>query len=72
VSSAQAKQLAEEYVPWDRERGRRAFARKFCCSVSQFDYWLAKMVCRDSYDTRLDHIHRDRQRSAHRSHKSLK
>jgi hypothetical protein len=43
VSSAQAKLLAAQYVPWDRELGRRAFARRFGVSISQIDYWLAKM-----------------------------
>lgn len=40
MSREQAEQLAREYIPWDRDFGRRAFARRFRTSVRSIDYWL--------------------------------
>lgn len=41
MSIRQLTELKRDYVPNSREFGRRAFARKFCCSISQIDYWLS-------------------------------
>ena len=41
MSIRQLTELKRDYIPWDRDFGRAAFARKFGCSVQQIDYWLS-------------------------------